>query len=265
MAAMMRLLHAAVGIDTVTGTASHFGIRSARFRFLYPSSAFRHRRDPALEETARFAGRQRIHRQGLFETWRASRLWIIRCAATHRLWMGITPAVTPGVVLSYGVASASRPPVTSSGPVRRRRDRAREAAHAAGLLAAPMLAARILDRDLGVLLVFSSWGLQPEPLLFSSRKISCGASSENVPRQHAGSLSAPFATAFAAILRVPFSLIAPTSSSSARSRLHSPQRDAEIVLVSSASATRQKLSYPLAPLLLALVLAFARKPLAQSM
>jgi putative tricarboxylic transport membrane protein len=153
------------------------------------------------------------------------------------------------------------------GQVRRRRDRGRvapeTAAHAAGTSALlPMLTLGIPGSPtaavlLGRLLI---WGLQPGPLLFVEKKdFVWGLIASHVPRQHRRPRHrADHGAVVGAILRIPFAIIAPVIvviCAIGAYTVHNNMFDVVMMMVFGVVGyVFKKLKYPLAPLVLALVL-----------
>jgi putative tricarboxylic transport membrane protein len=221
-----------------------------------------------MEEGLAFRGKSaRINLRAVVETWaRLPRFWFtyLRSAAVG-CWLGITPGgATPASFMSYGLA--------------RRFSRNREkfgsgeiegvvapetAAHAAGTSALlPMLTLGIPGSPtaavmLGGLLI---WGLQPGPRLFVDQPdFVWGLIASMYLSNMVGFLivltTVPF---WAAILRIPFSIIAPiilVVCAIGAFTVHNALLDITIMLVFGVIGyVFKKLNYPLAPLVLALVL-----------
>ena len=179
--------------------------------------------------------------------------------------MGITPGgATPASFMSYGVAKRMSKDGDKFGTGQIEGVIAPEtAAHAAGTSALlPMLALGIPGSPtaavlLGGLLI---WGLQPGPLLFVEQKDFVWGL---IASMYLGNLAGLIIVLtcvplFAAILRVPFSIIAPVIiviCAIGAYTVHSAMLDIWLMLLFGVVGyVFKKLDYPLAPLVLALVL-----------
>ncbi len=180
-------------------------------------------------------------------------------------WMGITPGgATPASFMSYGLAKRISPRGANFGKGEIEGVVAPEtAAHAAGTSALlPMLTLGIPGSPtaavlLGGLLI---WGLQPGPLLFVEQKdfvwgLIASMYLGNIVGLIVVLTCVPF---FAAILRVPFSIIAPVIlviCAIGAYTVNNNMFDVWMMLVFGvAGYVFNKLHYPLAPLVLAIVL-----------
>jgi len=180
-------------------------------------------------------------------------------------WMGITPGgATPASFMGYGIAKKFSPTGANFGKGEIEGVIAPEtAAHAAGTAALlPMLTLGIPGSPtaavlLGGLLV---WGLQPGPMLFEEKKdFVWGLIASMYLGNIAGLIivltTVPF---FAAILRVPFSIIAPVIlviCAIGAFTVHSSMFDVWLMLIFGVVGyVFKKLDYPMAPMVLALVL-----------
>jgi len=179
--------------------------------------------------------------------------------------MGITPGgATPASFMSYGVAKRMSPQGDKFGTGQLEGVVAPEtAAHAAGTSALlPMLALGIPGSPtaavlLGGLLI---WGLQPGPLLFIEKKDFVWGL---IASMYLGNLAGliivltcvPF---FAAILRIPFSIIAPiivVICAIGAFTVHNAMLDIWFMMMFGVIGyVFKKLDYPMAPMVLALVL-----------
>ena len=274
MAAMMLgFALAAVGIDTVTGQLRLiFGwLELMRgFDFLIAVIGLFGIGEILLsmEEGLSFSGRSaRIDPKIVFQTWKKLphywatmvRSCLIGC------WMGITPGgATPASFMSYGVAKRMSKDGQKFGTGLLEGVIAPEtAAHAAGTSALlPMLSLGIPGSPtaavlLGGLLI---WGLQPGPLLFVEQKDFVWGL---IASMYLGNIAGLIIVLtcvplFAAILRVPFSIIAPiivVICAIGAYTVHNAMLDIWfMMLFGVAGYVFKKLSYPLAPLVLALVL-----------
>jgi putative tricarboxylic transport membrane protein len=180
-------------------------------------------------------------------------------------WMGITPGgATPASFMGYGIAKRFSKNPGNFGKGEIEGVLAPEtAAHAAGTAALlPMLTLGIPGSPtaavlLGGLLV---WGLQPGPLLFVEQKdfvwgLIASMYLGNVVGLIVVLLTVPW---FAAILRIPFSIIAPVIlviCAVGAYTVHSSMFDVWLMMgFGVLGYVFKKLDYPLAPLVLALVL-----------
>jgi putative tricarboxylic transport membrane protein len=180
-------------------------------------------------------------------------------------WMGITPGgATPASFMSYGMARRMSKDPDSFGKGRIEGVVAPEtAAHAAGTSALlPMLTLGIPGSPtaavlLGGLLI---WGLQPGPMLFVEQKDFVWGLIASMYVGNIVGLIVVLTTVpwWAAILRVPFSIIAPVIiviCAIGAYTVHSSMFDVWLMLVFGVLGYLfKKLKYPLAPLVLALVL-----------
>jgi putative tricarboxylic transport membrane protein len=180
-------------------------------------------------------------------------------------WMGITPGgATPASFMSYGMARRISRDPASFGKGRIEGVVAPEtAAHAAGTSALlPMLTLGIPGSPtaavlLGGLLI---WGLQPGPMLFVEQKDFVWGLIASMYLGNLVGLIVVLTTVpwWAAILRIPFAVIAPVIiaiCAVGAYTVHSSMFDVALMLVFGlVGYLFKKLSYPLAPLVLALVL-----------
>ncbi len=221
-----------------------------------------------LEEGLAFRGtRAKINLRVVLDTWRElPRYWLtsLRSAAVG-CFMGIVPGgATPASFMSYGVARRFSPNGDKFGTGQVEGVVAPEtAAHAAGTSALlPMITLGVPGSPtaavlLGGLLI---WGLQPGPLLFVEQKdFVWGLIASMYLGNIAGLIvvltCVPF---FAAILRVPFSIIAPiivVICAIGAYTVHNAIFDVWMMVVFGVLGYLfKKLQYPLAPLVLAIVL-----------
>jgi putative tricarboxylic transport membrane protein len=274
MAAMMLgFALAAVGIDTVTGQLRlifgwHELMRGFDFLIAVIGLFGIGEILLSMEEGLSFSGRSaRIDPKIVLETWKKlPRYWatIIRSCLIG-CWMGITPGgATPASFMSYGVAKRVSRDGQKFGTGQLEGVVAPEtAAHAAGTSALlPMLSLGIPGSPtaavlLGGLLI---WGLQPGPLLFVEQKDFVWGL---IASMYLGNIAGLIIVItcvplFAAILRVPFSIIAPiivVICAIGAFTVHNAMLDIWfMMLFGVAGYVFKKLSYPLAPLVLALVL-----------
>ncbi len=222
----------------------------------------------SMEEGLSFkGGAAKLNPTVVWQTWKKlPQFWVtsLRSAAIG-CWMGITPGgATPASFMSYGIAKR----------VSRNGDRfgkgeiegvvaPETAAHAAGTSALlPMITLGIPGSPtaavlLGGLLI---WGLQPGPLLFVEQKdFVWGLIASMYLGNVAGLLIVlTCVPLFAAILRIPFSIIAPVIvviCAVGAYTVHNAAFDIALMLVFGVIGYAfKKLDYPLSPLVLALVL-----------
>ena len=264
---------AAIGMDNVTGQLRlTFGFEPMMkgFNFLIAVIGLFGIGEILLtmEEGLAFKGKDgKINSKVVFETWKklpAYWLSIVRSAAVG-CWMGITPGgATPASFMGYGIAKRFSKAPESFGKGNIEGVIAPEtAAHAAGTAALlPMLTLGIPGSPtaavlLGGLLV---WGLQPGPLLFVEQKdfvwgLIASMYLGNVVGLIVVLLTVPW---FAAILRIPFSIIAPVIlviCAVGAYTVNSSMFDVWLMMGFGVMGyVFKKLDYPLAPLVLALVL-----------
>ena len=272
-AMMLGFALAAVGLDTVTGqlrlTFGHMELLKG-FDFLIAVIGLFGIGEIllTLEEGLAFKGTEgKINAKIVIETWKKlPTYWktMIRSSAIG-CWMGITPGgATPASFMGYGVAKNMSPNGKNFGNGELEGVIAPEvAAHAAGTSALlPMLTLGIPGSPtaavlLGGLLV---WGLQPGPLLFTEQKDFVWGLIASMYLGNIVGLIVVLTTVplFAAILRVPFSIVAPVIlviCAIGAYTVHSSMFDVSLMLVFGVMGyVFKKLDYPLAPLVLALVL-----------
>ena len=270
---MLGFALAAVGLDTVTGQLRMtFGFTELLkgFDFLIAVIGLFGIGEILLtiEEGLSFKGAEgKIKMRVVIDTWKLlPKYWktslrssLIGC------WMGITPGgATPASFMGYGIAKSMSPHGANFGKGEIEGVIAPEtAAHAAGTAALlPMLTLGIPGSPtaavlLGGLLI---WGLQPGPLLFQEHKdFVWGLIASMYLGNIAGLIvvltTVPF---FAAILRIPFSIVAPVIlviCAIGAYTVHGSMFDVWLMVVFGAVGyVFKKLDYPLAPLVLALVL-----------
>src|SRR5215204_6201723 len=264
---------AAVGMDTVTGQLRlTFGIEELMrgFDFLIAVIGLFGIGEILLsmEEGLAFSGKSaKINPKVVFETWKKlPQYWMtsIRSSLVG-IWMGITPGgATPASFMSYGLAKKMSKDGAAFGTGQIEGVIAPEtAAHAAGTSALlPMLALGIPGSPtaavlLGGLLI---WGLQPGPLLFVEQKDFVWGLIASIYLGNIAGLLVVLTTVplWASILRIPFSIIAPVIlvvCAVGAYTVHNAFMDIAVMLVFGVIGYLfKKLSYPLAPLVLALVL-----------
>ena len=272
-AMMMGFALAAVGLDTVTGQLRMtFGFTELLkgFDFLIAVIGLFGIGEILLtiEEGLAFKGAEgKIKMRVVLDTWKQlPKYWktslrssLIGC------WMGITPGgATPASFMGYGVAKSMSPNGANFGKGEMEGVVAPEtAAHAAGTSALlPMLTLGIPGSPtaavlLGGLLI---WGLQPGPLLFQEQKDFVWGLIASLYLGNIAGLIVVLTTVplFAAILRIPFSIVAPVIlviCAIGAYTVHGSMFDVWLMVVFGVIGyVFKKLDYPLAPLVLALVL-----------
>ena len=273
MAMMLGFALAAVGLDSVTGTLRMtFGQESLLqgFDFLVAVIGLFGVGEILLtmEEGLAFKGQKgRISLRDVLETWaELPRYWATSLrACLIGCWMGITPGgATPASFMSYGMAKRMSKTPDEFGKGKVEGIVAPEtAAHAAGTSALlPMLTLGIPGSPtaavlLGGLLI---WGLQPGPMLFQEQKDFVWGLIASMYLGNIAGLIVVLTTVpwWAAILRSPFSIIAPVIiviCAVGAYTVHNHMFDVVMMLVFGVLGYAfKKLNYPLAPLVLALVL-----------
>ena len=272
-AMMLGFALAAVGIDTVTGQLRlTFGFTELLkgFDFLIAVIGLFGIGEILLtiEEGLEFRGaRAKLNLRVVMETWKElPKYWktSLRGSAVGCL-MGIIPGgATPASFMSYGVAKRFSPDGDKFGTGQVEGIVAPEtAAHAAGTSALlPMLTLGVPGSPtaavlLGGLLI---WGLEPGPLLFVEKADFVWGL---IASMYLGNIVGLIVVLtcvplFAAILRVPFSIIAPVIlviCSIGAYTVHTSLFDVWLMLVFGVLGyVFKKLDYPMAPLVLALVL-----------
>jgi len=272
-AMMLGFALAAVGLDSVTGTLRMtYGVPELLkgFDFLIAVIGLFGIGEILLtmEEGLAFKGKSaRINPKIVLQTWaELPRYWVTFLRSTAvGCWMGITPGgATPASFMSYGLALRSSKDPLSFGKGQIEGVVAPEtAAHAAGTAALlPMLTLGIPGSPtaavlLGGLLI---WGLQPGPMLFIEQKdfvwgLIASMYLGNIVGLLVVLTTVPF---WASILRIPFSVIAPVIiviCAIGAYTVHSSMFDVWLMLVFGVVGYLfKKLKYPLAPMVLALVL-----------
>ena len=222
----------------------------------------------SMEEGLAFSGKSaKIDPKIVLETWKKlPQYWMtsIRSSLVG-IWMGITPGgATPASFMSYGLAKKLSKNGAKFGTGELEGVVAPEtAAHAAGTAALlPMLALGIPGSPtaavlLGGLLI---WGLQPGPLLFVEQKDFVWGLIASMYLGNLAGLIVVLTTVplFASILRIPFSIIAPiiiVICAIGAYTVHNAMLDIWFMMLFGVMGYMfKKLEYPLAPLVLALVL-----------
>ncbi len=272
-AMMLGFALAAVGIDTVTGQLRlifgwHELMRGFDFLIAVIGLFGIGEILLSMEEGLSFSGRAaKIDMRIVIDTWKKlPKFWMTSLrSCIIGCWMGITPGgATPASFMSYGIAKRMSPDGAKFGTGMPEGVIAPEtAAHAAGTAALlPMLSLGIPGSPtaavlLGGLLI---WGLQPGPLLFVEQKDFVWGL---IASMYLGNIAGLIIVLtcvplFAAILRVPFSIIAPVIiviCAIGAYTVHNAMLDIWLMMLFGvAGYAFKKLSYPLAPLVLALVL-----------
>jgi putative tricarboxylic transport membrane protein len=260
---------AAVGMDTVTGQLRMtFGIPDLMrgFDFLIAVIGLFGIGEILLsmEEGLKFQGKSaRIDAKVVWQTWKTlPRYWAtsIRSSLVG-IWMGITPGgATPASFMSYGLAKKFSKNGSKFGTGEIEGVIAPEtAAHAAGTSALlPMLALGIPGSPTAAVLL--GGGLQPGPLLFVEQKEFVWGLIASMYLGNLVGLIVVLSTVplFASILRIPFSIIAPVIiviCAIGAYTVHNAMLDIWFMLAFGVIGyVFKKLDYPLAPLVLALVL-----------
>ena len=222
----------------------------------------------SMEEGLAFHGAAaKIRRQVVLETWaKLPKYWATSLrSCLIGCWMGITPGgATPASFMAYGVAKRVSKNGENFGKGEIEGIIAPEtAAHAAGTAALlPMLSLGIPGSPtaavlLGGLLI---WGLQPGPLLFVEKPDFVWGL---IASMYLGNLAGLFVVLtcvplFASILRIPFSIIAPVIiviCAVGAYTVHNATFDVWLMLgFGVLGYVFKKLNYPMAPMVLALVL-----------
>src|SRR5512137_438322 len=222
----------------------------------------------SMEEGLAFEGkRARINLKVVLETWKQlPKYWatLIRSSAIG-CWMGITPGgATAASFMGYGIAKRFSRRGDKFGTGELEGVIAPEtAAHASGTSALlPMLALGIPGSATAAVLLggLMIWGLQPGPLLFVEQKEFVWGLIASMYLSNIAGLIVVLTTVplFAAILRIPFSIIAPiiiVVCAIGAYTVHNAMLDVWLMIVFGVVGyVMKKLEYPLAPLVLSLVL-----------
>jgi putative tricarboxylic transport membrane protein len=264
---------ASVGMDTVTGQLRlTFGFSELMrgFDFLIAVIGLFGIGEILLsmEEGLAFSGKSaKIDPKIVWQTWKKlPKYWATSLrSSVIGIWMGITPGgATPASFMAYGIAKKVSPNGSKFGTGELEGIVAPEtAAHAAGTAALlPMLALGIPGSPtaavlLGGLLI---WGLQPGPLLFVEQKDFVWGLIASMYLGNLVGLLVVLTTVplFASILRIPFSIIAPVIiviCAIGAYTVHNAMLDIWFMLLFGVVGyVFKKLDYPIAPLVLALVL-----------
>jgi putative tricarboxylic transport membrane protein len=272
-AMMLGFLLASVGLDTVTGQLRlTFGFTEMirGFDFLVAVIGLFGISEilVSIEEGLSFrGGRAKLDLGVVLRTWaELPKYWVISLrSALIGCWMGITPAgATPASFMSYGVARRLSRHGDEFGTGRIEGVIAPEtAAHAAGTSALlPMLTLGVPGSPTAAVLLggLIMWGLQPGPMLFVEQKEFVWGLIASMYLGNVAGLIVVLAAVpwFAAILRVPFSIIAAVIlvvCAIGAFTVSNAEFDIVLMLVFGVVGyVLKKLDYPLAPLVLALVL-----------
>ncbi|MDN6883682.1 tripartite tricarboxylate transporter permease [Variovorax sp. CAN2819] len=222
----------------------------------------------SMEEGLKFSGKSaKIDPKVVWQTWKQlPKYWMTSIRSSLiGIWMGITPGgATPASFMAYGLAKKMSKRGAKFGTGETEGVVAPEtAAHAAGTSALlPMLALGIPGSPtaavlLGGLLI---WGLQPGPLLFVEQKDFVWGLIASMYLGNIVGLIVVLSTVplFASILRIPFSIIAPVIiviCAIGAYTVHNAMLDIWFMLgFGVLGYLFKKLDFPLAPLVLALVL-----------
>ncbi|AWN39608.1 tripartite tricarboxylate transporter permease [Methylobacterium durans] len=221
-----------------------------------------------IEEGLHFKGkRAAMDLAVVLRTWAAlPRYWatLIRSSVVG-MWMGVTPGgAIAASFMGYGLAKrfSRRPDAFGRGEIEGVLA-PETAAHAAGTSALlPMLALGIPGSATAAVLLggLMIWGLQPGPLLFVEKKEFVWGLIASMYLGNVAGLLIVLATVpvFAAIMRIPFALVAPiilVVCAIGAYTVESSRFDIWLMLVFGVVGyVFKKLDYPLAPLVLALVL-----------
>ena len=264
---------AAVGMDTVSGTLRMtFGstemLRGFDFLVVVIGLFGISEILMTMEEGIAFRGkRANIDLKIVLKTWaELPRYWLtlIRSSVIG-CWLGVTPGgATAASFMGYGVAKRFARNRETFGRGNVEGVVAPEcAAHAAGTSALlPMLALGIPGSATAAVLLggLMIWGLQPGPLLFTEQKTFVWGLIASMYLGNIAGLLVVLSTVplFAAILRIPFAIIAPlilVVCAIGAYTVHNAMFDVWLMLIFGVIGyVLKKLDYPLAPLVLALVL-----------
>jgi len=267
------LLLAAVGMDTISGDLRMtFGstelLRGFDFLVVVIGLFGISEILMTIEEGLAFKGKKAsIDLKVVFRTWaQLPRYWLTMLrSALVGCWMGVTPGgAVAASFMGYGLAKKFSRNPDSFGKGNPEGVLAPEtAAHAAGTSALlPMLALGIPGSATAAVLLggLMIWGLQPGPLLFTEQKDFVWGLIASMYLGNIAGLVIVMATVplFAAILRVPFSIVAPMIlmvCAIGAFTVHGNATDIWLMLVFGVVGyVFKKLDYPLAPMVLAIVL-----------
>ncbi|HSN22047.1 MAG TPA: tripartite tricarboxylate transporter permease [Usitatibacter sp.] len=221
-----------------------------------------------MEEGLHFEGKSaRINPRVVLQTWaKLPRYWVtlVRSAAIG-CWMGITPGgATAASFMGYGLAKRFSRDPDEFGKGQMEGVLAPEtAAHASGTSALlPMLVLGIPGSATAAVLLggLMIWGLEPGPLLFQQQPDFVWGLIASMYLGNIAGLIVVLSTVplFAAILRIPFSIVAPliiVVCAVGAYTVHNSMFDVWLMaLFGGVGYFFKKLDYPLAPLVLSLVL-----------
>jgi putative tricarboxylic transport membrane protein len=273
VAMMLGFALAAVGMDTVTGQLRMtygFPDLLKGFDFLIAVIGLFGIGEILLtmEEGLAFKGKSaKLNPKVVWETWKTlPQYWLTFLRSTAvGCWMGITPGgATPASFMSYGIAQRMSKDPESFGKGQIEGVLAPEtAAHAAGTSALlPMLTLGIPGSPTAAVLLggLMIWGLQPGPMLFVEHKDFVWGLIASMYLGNIVGLLVVLTTVpyWAAFLRIPFSVIAPVIvviCAIGAYTVHSSMFDVVMMMVFGVVGYFfKKLKYPMAPLVLALVL-----------
>jgi putative tricarboxylic transport membrane protein len=273
VAMMLGFALAAVGMDTVTGQLRMtygFPVLLKGFDFLIAVIGLFGIGEILLtmEEGLAFKGKSaKLNPKVVWETWKTlPQYWLTFLRSTAvGCWMGITPGgATPASFMSYGIAQRMSKDPQSFGKGQIEGVLAPEtAAHAAGTSALlPMLTLGIPGSPTAAVLLggLMIWGLQPGPMLFVEHKDFVWGLIASMYLGNIVGLLVVLTTVpyWAAFLRIPFSVIAPVIvviCAIGAYTVHSAMFDVVMMMVFGVVGYLfKKLKYPMAPLVLALVL-----------
>ena len=222
----------------------------------------------SMEEGLKFEGKSaKINATVVWQTWKKlPRYWatLLRSCLIGS-WMGITPGgATSASFMGYGIAKRFSKNGDKFGTGELEGVLAPEtAAHGSGCAALlPMMALGIPGSATAAVLLggLMIWGLQPGPLLFVEQKEFVWVLIASMYLSNVVGLIMVLSTVplFAAILRIPFSIIAPVIivvCAIGAFSVHMAMFDIWVMLVFGVIGyVLKKLDYPLAPLVLAVVL-----------
>ena len=272
-AMMLGFALAAVGMDSVTGQLRmtyDFPVLLKGFDFLIAVIGLFGIGEILLtmEEGLAFKGKSaKLNPKVVWETWKTlPRYWLTFLRSTAiGCWMGITPGgATPASFMSYGIAQRMSNESETFGKGQIEGVLAPEtAAHAAGTSALlPMLTLGIPGSPTAAVLLggLMIWGLQPGPMLFVEHKDFVWGLIASMYLGNIVGLLVVLTTVpyWAAFLRIPFSVIAPVIvviCAIGAYTVHSAMFDVVMMMVFGVVGYLfKKLKYPMAPMVLALVL-----------
>ena len=272
-AMMLGFALAAVGMDSVTGQLRmtyDFPVLLKGFDFLIAVIGLFGIGEILLtmEEGLAFKGKSaKLNPKVVWETWKTlPRYWLTFLRSTAiGCWMGITPGgATPASFMSYGIAQRMSKEPETFGKGQIEGVLAPEtAAHAAGTSALlPMLTLGIPGSPTAAVLLggLMIWGLQTGPMMFVEHKDFVWGLIASMYLGNIVGLLVVLTTVpyWAAFLRIPFSVIAPVIvviCAIGAYTVHSSMFDVVMMMVFGVVGYLfKKLKYPMAPLVLALVL-----------